>query len=46
MPWYLLPRRKQHTYGHLLNRLQNGAKLKIGPFAQLGFETFSNVIFI
>lgn len=28
----------------MLNRLQNGAVLRIGPFAELNFKTFSDVI--
>lgn len=35
----------QLSYAHILNRLQNGAILRIGPFAELNFETFSNVIY-
>lgn len=43
MPWYLMPRQKQLAYAHVLNRIQNGTVLKIGPFALLNFETFSDV---
>lgn len=43
MPWYLMSRDKQLSYAHLLNRLQNGTLLQIGPFATLNFETFSDV---
>lgn len=45
MPWYLMCRDKQLSYAHLLNRLQNGTLLKMGPFAVLNFETFSDVSF-
>lgn len=44
MPWFLMSRENQLAYAHLLNRLQNGAVLHMGPFDVLNFETFSNVI--
>lgn len=44
MSWYLMSRENQLNYAHLLNRLQNGAVLQMGPFDVLSFETLSNVI--
>lgn len=44
MPWYLMSKQNQLDYAHMLNRLQNGAILRMGPFAELNFETFSKVI--
>lgn len=38
-----MSKQNQLGYAHMLNRLQNGAILQIGPFAELNFETFSNV---
>lgn len=43
MPWYLMSKENQLSYAHMLNRLQNGAVLRIGPFAELNFETFSKM---
>lgn len=42
MPWYLMSCKNQLSYVHILNRVQNGAILQIGPFAELNNETFSN----
>ncbi|XP_031639326.1 uncharacterized protein LOC116351370 [Contarinia nasturtii] len=42
MPWHLMSKENQLRYAHMLNRLQNGAVLRIGPFAELNFETFSD----
>lgn len=44
MPWYMMSKKSQLGYVHLLNRLQNGAVFRMGPFAELNFETLSNVI--
>lgn len=44
MAWYKMSKRNQLSYAHLLNRLQNGTKLRMGPFAELNFETFTDVI--
>lgn len=46
MPWYLLTRQQQLSYAHLLNRLQNGSTLRMGPFAVLNRETLSIVMLI
>lgn len=45
MPWYYLTTKQQIGYAHILNRLQNGTTLQIGPFAALNFEKFTNVSF-
>ncbi|XP_031627340.1 uncharacterized protein LOC116343436 isoform X2 [Contarinia nasturtii] len=42
MPWYLMSPQKQRSYAHVLNRLQNGTILQMGPFGVLNFETFSD----
>lgn len=44
MPWYLMSIENQLAYAHLLNRLQNGVIIRMGPFAELNYEAFSNVI--
>lgn len=41
MSWHLLSRENQLSY--ILNRLQNGAVLQMGSFAELNNETFSTV---
>lgn len=43
MPWYLMSIKSQLAFGHLVNRLQNGAVFRMGPFEELNFETLSNV---
>lgn len=45
IPWYLLPAKQQKEIIHVLRGIQNGCKLSIGPFAELNFETASNVCF-
>lgn len=44
MPWYLLSCKQQLSYAHMLNRLQHGAVLQMGPFGVLNFETLSAVM--
>lgn len=44
MPWYLMSIESQLAYGQLLNRVQHGAALKMGRFAELDFEILSDVI--
>lgn len=41
--YYRLPAKQQAVYCHLLNRVQNGDAIKMGPFAELNckFFTFS-----
>lgn len=43
MPWYLMSKGNQLAYAHLLNRLQNGADIRMGPFAELNYQTLSDV---
>lgn len=43
MPWYLLSQKNQKAYGFILQRLQDGAVLRIGPFAELNFATLTDV---
>lgn len=44
LSWFLLPTNElQRIITHLLNRLQNGAVLTIGPFSELDFVTCTNV---
>nr|AOT85630.1 odorant receptor 113 [Mayetiola destructor] len=38
LKWYLLPVKRQRDVCHVMNRLQNGAVLTIGPFETLNFE--------
>lgn len=35
MSWCSMPREQQIAYAHLLNRLQNGAVLRMGPFLSI-----------
>lgn len=46
MPWYLMSKKNQLSYAHMLNRLQNGAKLRIGPLGKLDFDKFSDVTIV
>lgn len=41
--WYLLPPSSQKMLQTTLHRVQNGARLTIGPFAELNLETATNV---
>lgn len=43
VPWYLLPPMYQRMLQSILNRIQNGARLTIGPFAELNMETATDV---
>lgn len=43
MPWYMMSKKSQLAYAHLLYRLQNGAVFRMGPFDPLNFESLSNV---
>lgn len=43
LPWYLLPLRTQKDIIYILSRAQRGAVLTIGPFAELNYETATNV---
>lgn len=43
LPWYLLPLRTQKDIIYILSRAQHGAVLTIGPFAELNYETATNV---
>lgn len=44
MPWYLLSQKNQKAYEFILKRLQDGAVLRIRPFAELSFATFTDVM--
>lgn len=39
MPWYLLSNLLQKQVGYTIHQFQNRGVMKIGPFAQLDFET-------
>lgn len=39
----MLPPKKQEMFSLVLSRMQNGAKIKIGPFAELNYETATKV---
>lgn len=41
--FYLLPPKKQEMFGLILSCVQNGAKVQIGPFAVLNYETATKV---
>lgn len=43
MPWYLLPPSTQKGLISGLHYIQNGPKYTIGPFAELSFETATDV---
>ena len=38
-----MPLKKQEMYAMLLNRRQNGAKIKMGPFRELNYGTATDV---
>lgn len=42
-PIYLLPPKKLEMFGLILSCVQNGAKVQIGPFAVLNYETATKV---
>lgn len=44
-PFYLLPTRKQQMYALILNRIQNGASIRMGPFLKLHFAATTQVHF-
>lgn len=41
--WYLLPTNDQKDIMHMINRMQNGVDVTIGPFQKLNFETLKIV---
>lgn len=43
MPWYAFPTSEENMVAHMMNRLQNGAKLTQGPLVDLNYETASDV---
>lgn len=43
MPWYLMSRKNQLTYAHVLYRLQNGYTLRMGPFGATNFKMLTEV---
>lgn len=45
LPWYLLPLQTQKDIAYILHRTQHGPILTIGPFAELNYETATNVRF-
>lgn len=44
IPWYMMSTEKQLIYLQLLNQMNHGATLQMGPFGKLNFETFNQVI--
>lgn len=44
-PFYLLPLKKQEMLALILNRMQHGAKIQMGPFRVLNYETSTDVRF-
>lgn len=45
-PFYLLPPKKQEMFGMILGGVQHGARFRIGPLANLNYETATQVTFI
>lgn len=43
MPWYKMSIKNKLAYAHILNRLQHGTVVKMGPFEQLNLDTFTKV---
>lgn len=43
--WYLLPPKQQLVLGQMINRLQNGAVLSMGPLDDLDFQTATKVCY-
>lgn len=43
IPWYRMSKRNKRIFVQILNHLQNGVNLRMGPFNELNFETFLNV---
>lgn len=43
LPWYLLSMKSQKNIARILNRVQHGAVLTMGPFSALNYETATNV---
>lgn len=41
--WYILPTADQMDVMQMINRIQNGTDLTIGPFGQLNYETLNIV---
>lgn len=41
--FYLLPTNKQKMFALILNRMQNGAKIQMGPFRKLDYEAATQV---
>lgn len=44
-PFYLLPLKKQRMFVLVVSRMQRAAKFRIGPFAELNYETATKVKF-
>lgn len=44
VPWFLMSKKNQIIYAHLLKGLQNSPVIRIGPFDKLNLDTFANVI--
>lgn len=43
LPYYLLPQKQQKMLELMLDRVQIGAKIKMGPFSVLNYEAATNV---
>lgn len=39
----MMPLEKQKMYALTLNRMQNGAKIQMGPFRELNYESATDV---
>lgn len=39
----MMPLKKQEVFALILNRMQNGAKIHMGPFRELNYETATDV---
>lgn len=44
-PWHLMIPKHQKMIAHMMNRLQNGAEIRMGPLDQLNYDIFARVRF-
>ena len=43
-PFYLMPTEKQKLLAMVVSRMQNGAKIKMGPLSELNYATATQVM--
>lgn len=44
-PFYLLPPKKQEMFSFILNSIQKGASIRMGPFRELNYAAATQVKF-